>query len=213
MSLKVTLLLLTAFIMLMMGARFFYSGECRFIFLLWNLFLSWIPLALSRHFSNMHQQHWVKQAILLCTWLLFFPNSLYVVTDLVHLNRQSIVPVWFDAILIFTAAVTSIFMGFVSLQRLEKYLHRRFPVNYINRVIAMILFMSSFGVYLGRFLRWNSWDIIGNPVPLMHSIAVRMASPASHGRTWVVTLLLTVLFYLLWLLVKKMPGHQGRATI
>jgi uncharacterized membrane protein len=77
--------------------------------------------------------------------------------------------------------------------------------------IIFILFLASFGVYLGRFLRWNSWDIISNPFGLASSILQRFIFPFNHLQTWGVTVMLTTLFYLLYLTIKKMPGYVNQA--
>ncbi len=67
------------------------------------------------------------------------------------------------------------------------------------------LFLGSFGVYIGRFLRWNSWDIVTNPFSLLVEIAKQFAMPFQHYRTWAVTVLLTGLFSLLYFGIKKLP--------
>lgn len=209
--LKIVYLLL-AFACSMIAVRFLYSGEHRFLFISWNLFLAWLPWRISTQFNSMQNKHRLQQALLLLVWLLFFPNALYVVTDLIHLQAVTIVPVWFDAILLFAAAVTGLVMAFASLLRLEEYVQTKYSERFTAFLIAFVLFLGSFGVYLGRFLRWNSWDILKDPAGVFYQIAHRIIFPLSHGRTWGITLLLSVFFYLLWLLVKKMPGHIGRAS-
>jgi uncharacterized membrane protein len=211
-SFQKILALLLGFIGSLITVRYFYSGEPRFFFLVWNLFLAWVPLAVCAVLKN-SKQHWAKQTLLFLVWLLFFPNGLYVVTDLVHLNSKSSVPVWFDAVLLFSAAITSLIMAFASLLKMEVFLLRRFTENTVQWMIMAILFLGSFGVYLGRFLRWNSWDIVNSPVELMGQVAHRLLFPLEHGRTWSTTLVLAVFFYLLWLVIKKMPGHLNRAAV
>lgn len=206
------LLLLLGFIGSLIAVRFLYSGEYRFLFLVWNLFLAWVPLAISGCLKN-PKQHWTKQMAFFTVWLLFFPNGLYVVTDLIHLHSNSTVPLWFDAVLLFTAAITSLIMAFASLRNIEVFLLKRFSEKAVQLMTMTILFLGSFGVYLGRFLRWNSWDIINNPVELMSQVVYRFIFPFDHGRTWGTTLVLTVFFYLLWLIIKKMPGHLNRAAV
>ncbi len=194
-----------AFIFLMLAARFIFTGKPGFIFLIWNLFLAWIPFAMSTQFKKLQNSSLLKQAALFFVWLLFFPNALYVVTDLIHLNVQTAVPKWFDAVLLFTAAVTAIFMALVSLLRMEKFIATKFKM--VNGIMMVIIFLGSFGVYLGRFLRWNSWDLISNPLPLFAAMAERFIFPLRHIQTWGITCLLTILFYLLFLAVKKLPGY------
>jgi uncharacterized membrane protein len=195
----------------MIIARMIYSGKYAFVFLVWNLFLAWLPFIISTGFKKMlHKQKW-KQVLVFCTWLLFFPNALYIVTDLIHLNLETAVPKWFDAVLLFTSCITGLMMAFISLIRAEKYLSYHFNNRVVNAQFFFILFLASFGVYLGRFLRWNSWDIISNPFALLFSIVQRFIFPLQHLQTWGVTILFTTLFYLLYLTIKKLPGYLNQA--
>ena len=207
------LLAFFAFIGLMITARVIYSGEYRFIFLIWNLFLAWIPFIISTSFKRIQHIKWRKQSFVFFIWFLFFPNALYIVTDLIHLDIESTVPKWYDALLLFSSSITGLLMAFVSLLRMEKFLLLKFNNKMVNMMILVILFFGAFGVYLGRFLRWNSWDIISNPFGLVVSIAQRFIFPFQHLQTWGITLLLTTLFYLLYLAIKNLPGYLNQATI
>ena len=144
-------------------------------------------------------------------WFIFLPNALYVVTDLIHLDIVSTVPKWYDALLLFAASMVSLLMAFISLLRAETFLLYRFSNKIVNAVMLTVLFFGSFGVYLGRFLRWNSWDVVSNPVSLFFSIAERFIFPFRHLQTWGVTAMFTILFYLLYMAVKKMPGYISQA--
>ena len=147
-----------------------------------------------------------------CSWLIFFPNALYIVTDLIHLEQESKVPKWFDAVLIFSSSVVGLMMAFISLHRAEKYLQQLFKRKIVAMLVGLLLFLGSFGVYLGRFLRWNSWDILSNPFQLIPSIAQLIISPLEHFETWGITFMLTALFYLLYIAIKKMPGYLSQAN-
>lgn len=150
------------FIFCMLIIRIFYSGNYRYIFLLWNIFLAWIPFYVSKALVKQKNICW-RSALLFITWLLFFPNALYIVTDLMHLEVKTDVPVWYDVILLFTSASTGLIMAFASLYRVEKFLENKMGRLTINTTIVFCLFLGSFGVYLGRFLRLNSWNIISHP--------------------------------------------------
>jgi uncharacterized membrane protein len=200
-----------AFIAMMIAIRYIYSGGHGFLFLIWNLFLAWIPFTISPFFSKIiHKKKW-KQAVLFACWFAFFPNALYIVTDLIHLDLETVVPKWYDALLIFSSSVAGLLMAFVSLLQVEKYLLVKFKERKVHIIIAAILFLGSFGVYLGRFLRWNSWDIITNPLRLLYTIAQRCIFPWQYVTTWGITMLFTVFFYLLYLAIKKLPGYVNQA--
>lgn len=199
------------FIACLIACRIYFSGSLLFIFLAWNIFLAWIPFFISSYLRPSSLVKW-KQYLLLTGWLLFFPNSLYIITDLIHLDRETGIPKWFDAILIFSASAAGLLMAFISLYRVEQFLNKLMKKKWVNGLVLLMLFLGSFGVYLGRFLRWNSWDIITNPVHLFVTIGGRILFPFDHLYTWGVTSLLTVLFYLIYFSAKKLPGYLYRAN-
>ena len=195
------------FIITLLVLRMVYANNIRYITLLWNLFLAWIPFQLSTLLTKKRPYNKWHQYFLLAAWLLFFPNALYIITDLVHLeDARNDAPVWFDAILLFTSSVTGLIMAFASLFKVEIFLQQKIKHSLVNRLIVGCLFVGSFGVYLGRFLRYNSWDIITDPLNLLSQVVAPFALPLQHYRTWGVTVLLTCLFSLLYFAVKKLPG-------
>lgn len=202
-----------AFIGALLVVRILYTGSLLYLFLVWNIFLAWIPFSVSSLFRKIIDKSRWKQALLFCCWLAFFPNALYIVTDLVHLQMESTVPKWFDAVLLFSSSVVGLMMAFISLYRVEKYLQGIVHKKMLSPLIILILFLGSFGVYLGRFLRWNSWDIISNPFRLILSIGQRVIAPFDHLQTWGITLTFAVLFYLLYISLKKLPGYISQANI
>ncbi len=202
-----------AFIAVLIVIRILYSGSLLYLFLVWNLFLAWIPLKISSFMDKpVHTGKWL-QGLLFCCWLAFFPNALYIVTDLVHLQVESSIPKWFDVILLLSSSIVGIIMAFISLYRVEIFLLKTVNKKMQSPVIILILFLGSFGVYLGRFLRWNSWDIISNPFQLLLSIGQRIISPLDHVQTWGITFIFTIFFYLLYLSIKKLPGYVSQANI
>ena len=212
-SFQKTLFAFFGFIGLLIAVRIFYTGSTLYLFLVWNIFLAWIPFAVSSLFGKLHRKPKWQQAIIFCIWLAFFPNALYIVTDLIHLDIESGVPKWFDAVLLFSASVVGLMMAFVSLYLAEAHLLSVKLRKFRPPFIFLVLFLGSFGVYLGRFLRWNSWDIISNPFQLLLSISNRIISTIDHLQTWTVTGTLTIFFYLLYISIKKMPGYVSRANI
>ncbi len=194
------------FIGFMIFARIVYSGSFRYIFICWNLFLAWIPYILSCFFVVYKQREKWKQLLLFVSWLLFFPNALYIVTDLIHLEESSNFPLWYDALLLFASSFVGLIMAFISLQKVEYNLHGIFSRPIVRAFIPLILFIGSFGVYLGRFQRWNSWDIVHNPLELALDILVRIISPVDNFKTWVITIILTALYSLLYFFIKILPN-------
>lgn len=195
------------FIGMLLFVRILFSGQLHYLFLVWNIFLAWVPFFISGLFNRINIKSKWLQLFIFCCWLAFFPNALYIITDLVHLELKTTVPKWFDAILLFSSSIVGLIMAFISLYRVEKYLYKFFPDKVVTCLILVIMFLGSFGVYLGRFLRWNSWDIISNPFQLIGSIGYHVISPVDHFQTWGITFILTVLFYLLYFSAKKLPAY------
>ncbi len=210
-SFNTILFLFFSFIVSLITARVYFTSSLLYSFLVWNIFLAFIPYWLSNLLFKNGYNNYVSISLFV-VWLLFFPNALYIITDLIHLQRQTVVPVWFDAIILFSSALLGLILAFVSLFRVEEFLRLKFTSSKINIAIPLLLFLGSFGVYLGRFLRWNSWDIIQNPLGLISSIANRFIFPWEHLRTWGLTFMLTGLFYILYLCIKKLPIYLKQAV-
>ena len=180
--------------------RVLYSATPTFLFLNWNLFLAFIPWALSSLLIVYPKLQQKKLAVvgLLATWLLFFPNAPYILTDLFHLKWASSMPMWFDLLLILSFAWVGLLFGFMSLWDIEKILKRYLITSRLKGLLryrlslpifsTILLFIGSFGIYLGRYLRWNSWDILAEPFALIYDIGDRFINPFEHPRTWGVTL-------------------------
>lgn len=175
------------------------------LFMIWNIFLAWIPYALSNYFSEVKQKAKWKQLFLFVSWLLFFPNALYIVTDLIHLAENTGIPLWYDAVLLFASSFIGIMMAFVSLRKVEMFLQKTFSKTAVAFLIPAILFVASFGVYLGRFQRWNSWDVVKDPTALAVDILSNFISPVDNYKTWAITILFTGIYSMLYFFLKFLP--------
>lgn len=180
--------------------RVAYTQSTLYLFLDWNLFLAFIPWALTTWLalSPRLEERKFSLLLLLMTWLIFFPNAPYIITDLFHLQHSSAMPVWYDTVQIVAFAWTGLLFGFLSLREIEY----RIRISWGNRmaivVIAALLFLSGLGIYIGRFLRWNSWDLINNPLRLLGDITERVLHPLEHTRTWGVTLFMGILLNMIY---------------
>lgn len=196
------LVLMTAFCFTLFIFRYYISDTKVFLFLNWNLFLAGIPLAISTFIVHFKIKSKLSLFILVLAWILFFPNSPYILTDLFHLRPRHFVPIWYDLIVILSYAWTGLMFGFVSLLQIEKLLSEYIDQKIIRIISVFFMFISSFGVYLGRFLRWNSWDILGNPFGLFGDIFNRFFFPFDHSRTWGMTILMGILLNLMYFSIK-----------
>ena len=144
-----------------------YSGTERYGFLIWNLFLAWIPFIISYFtYTLTLQRKWVYLFIPVAAflWLIFFPNAPYILTDFQHLAKVTgDLPVWYDVMMLIWFSFTGVLLGMVSLFLMQEIVRREFGRWVGWGFVALVAGLSSAGVYVGRFLRWNSWDIFRNP--------------------------------------------------
>lgn len=143
------------------------SGSEEYTFLIWNLFLAWIPLGMAyaaSSFAKKRRNLFVTMPLAVIPWLLFFPNSPYILTDLQHLSHpHPYIPVWFDTLLINWFAWTGTLLGVFSLFLMQDIVRRAFGRVAGWLFVLIVGLLSGLGIYIGRFLRWNSWDIILHP--------------------------------------------------
>jgi uncharacterized membrane protein len=201
---------LSLFCFLLSLMRCVFSDTNRFVFLNWNLFLAFIPWLLTTWLiiQPKIQRYKIVLGLIICLWLLFFPNAPYILTDLFHLKLKSSMPVWFDLILILSFAWTGILFGFFSLWDIEHIFSKFLKQKYITVISIFLLFLSSFGVYLGRYLRWNSWDIIQNPLQLGYDIGDRFVNPFVHTRTWGMTIFMGLFLSIIYFSFKLIKNRK-----
>ena len=200
------LILMTGFCFSLSIFRYYISETKVFFFLNWNLFLAWIPFIISSFLLIFNIKSKLSLMIAVGAWIIFFPNSPYILTDLFHLKSRNSIPIWYDLVVILSYAWTGLFCGFVSLLDIEKLLSVHFKRSTINYITVSFLFLTSFGVYLGRFLRWNSWDILSNPFGLFNDILVRIIYPMEYTKTWGITILMGIMLNFMYFMMKSMKN-------
>lgn len=172
------------------------SHNIRYWFLLWNLLLAWVPLGLVLLLrERLKFYRWVSwQSIgLSFLWLAFLPNSFYLVSDLVHLHSSGEVSIIFDAVMFMTFIFNGFIAGFASLYLIHGMLLQRFERSKVNGFIAGVLLLCSLAIYLGRDLRWNTWDIMVNPAGILFDVSERVINPSTHTEVFSTTALIFVL--------------------
>ncbi|AZB01377.1 DUF1361 domain-containing protein [Chryseobacterium joostei] len=209
---NVLLILMTLFCLSLSIFRYYISDTKVFFFLNWNLFLAWIPLLLSSIILAFNINGKLSLAFIIIVWILFFPNSPYILTDLFHLKARNAIPIWYDLIVILSYAWTGLICGFISLSDIEKLLSCYTKDRTINGIVIVFLFMSSFGVYLGRFLRWNSWDVLNNPFGLFNDIVIRFIYPLEYTKTWGVTLLMGIMLNFMYFTFKLVKNNNEKTV-
>lgn len=188
---------------ILIAVRIFFSERLMYMFLVWNLFLAVIPLIISRTLQHENSIN-TKTMSLLFVWLIFFPNAPYIITDVFHFSERPPVPKWFDLLIVVSAAWNGLIPGIISLMQVERFVKRTVSTRKAKVVVFISLMMSAFGIYVGRFLRFNSWDIITNPKNLGDALLSRLLYPFQHPRTWAFTLLFGCLLLLMYYTISKL---------
>ena len=189
-----TLLALTlasAFCVVLVVARAVATETAVFAWLVWNLFLAWVPFVLALVVYDGHRRGARPRLLvpLSLLWLVFFPNAPYILTDFVHLEHELAAPLWFDALMIASFAFTGLLLGYASLYLMQSVVRARFGVLAGWAAAIGALAISSIGIYLGRFVRVNSWDVVTNPDFLLGIARLRLEDPLGNPKLIAVALL------------------------
>jgi uncharacterized membrane protein len=192
------------------------TGSFYYFFLPWNLFLAWIPYLISIGFRRLSplKANKLKIITIFCTWIIFLPNSPYLLTDLVHLAARPGIPLWYDALLVILFAWTGLLLGLISMANAHHYIRNNFQEWIARLVMLFIITLCSFGIYVGRVLRWNSWDLIVQPLALMKDIAAQFLHPFHHQQTFGMTFSFSVFLALCYYTLQAFstPLKDDQAT-
>jgi uncharacterized membrane protein len=160
-----TLLGASALCVALVEVRTQETGSDYYRFLVWNLILAWVPfvLALAAYARARGRRVDAVVVALLVPWLLFFPNAPYLLTDFIHLDEGP-APLWYDALMLSAFAWTALALGFASLYLVQMIVRRALGATAAWAGVVAALALASVGVYVGRFIRFNSWDALLHPV-------------------------------------------------
>ncbi len=193
-------------------ARIVRTGNIGYGFLLWNLFLAWLPLIFALLASEKYQaaasgRNW-RFLGLAGAWLLFFPNAPYIFTDLIHLRTHFFNHFWVDLVLILLCALTGLVLGFVSLYLMQSVVTRMLGRAASWLFIATVAGLSGFGIYLGRILRFNSWDVLFKPVDLYHGIGRWAADPLANSSSFGFPVLFATFMFIAYVMLYGLTHLQ-----
>ena len=194
------LLVLSLYCVMLSAFRFLYTGTYGYLSLNWNLALAFLPWLLTSVAVLRDVRSRIAILAIIAVWLLFFPNCLYILTDLIHLRRVANAPLWLDLIVVLSFAWAGLCFGFVSLMDIEFFLKERFHAgaNTVAFLSVCMIYVAAFGIYIGRFWRWNSWDLLGNPAELMHFMFDRFTDAGNTYRVAAFTILMGTLLNLMY---------------
>jgi uncharacterized membrane protein len=190
----------------LLALRMWYSHTTHYWFLAWNLILAWVPFVSGGIAYTLSSRRvvaaYIAVAISAAVWLIFFPNAPYILTDFLHLGSMGdIVPGWFDVLMLFWFAWAGLMLGVVSLYLMQDIVRRALGVaaGWVFAVLAAGL--GSLGIYVGRFLRWNSWDILRRPESLTEELFGRVTHTGDQPRLLGFTMMIALLFLFIYVAV------------
>jgi uncharacterized membrane protein len=161
----------------LMGAR-------GYSFLLWNLWLAWLPYLAALWAEQIAARRPRAGWRLMpagALWLLFLPNAPYLMTDFVHLPAMGFVW-WYDVGTLLAFAWAGCLLGVASLHLMQGLVRERLGAALSWAFVLICVGLSGVGIYLGRFLRWNSWDVFTSPRALAGELVALLADPAAYPR-------------------------------
>jgi uncharacterized membrane protein len=195
-------------------ARIYWTGKWHYGFLVWNLFLAWLPLLFALLAREQYQNTSGRNGNfvgLTAAWLLFFPNSPYIFTDVIHLTTRYYSHFWVDLVLVLSCALTGLVVGFLSLFLMQSIVRRIWGAFASWLFIASVTGLSSFGIYMGRFLRFNSWDVIFKPVTVYHGIGHWAANPLGNSTSFAFPILFAAFLFIAYVMLYGLTHLQPTA--
>lgn len=189
------------------------NESTQFSYLVWNLFLAWIPLLFAVRLTHvLRYKLWStwEAMSLSALWLLFLPNSFYMISDFIHLQEVRRIDILYDTLMFTSFIYTGVVLGFSSLYLVHMQLRKRMPEGEAAAWVGLVLALCSGAIYIGRDLRWNSWDIMTNPGGLLFDVSDRIVhiSTYPHMLLTVITffILLSSMYLLLWRGIKMLDS-------
>jgi uncharacterized membrane protein len=209
--LTIFLFAISVFCVALSAFRVLYTHTSGYLFLNWNLFLAFLPWLLTSLARFRKVKNRIAILVIVAVWLLFFPNCLYILTDLVHLREIENAPLWLDFIVVLSFAWAGLCYGFASLMDIEYFLGEKFRAS--AKTVAFLstcmIYVAAFGIYIGRFWRWNSWDILGNPADLAHETFDRFTGGGNYYRIFGFTILMGTLLNFMYSAIRYMRRNSA----
>ncbi len=178
-------------------------------YLLWNLGLAWIPLALVLWLQKvLRTSLWSSWLPLIITllWLSFLPNSFYMLTDYIHLLESERVNPLFDLVMFTSLILNALILGYLSLYLVHQEFVKRLSRRTSALLVGGVLLLSSFAIFIGRDLRWNTWDVVLNPASVIFDVSDRLINPGAHPQVFSTTfsffVLLTSIYVVIWQMMR-----------
>lgn len=200
-------------VLLLVGADRAHSTY--YLFLIYNMGLAFIPVLLALWLvDRLRKTPWLSlgNIIISLLWLGFLPNSFYMITDLIHAQASIGFDLLFNIVVIMLCIFNSLVAGYISLYLIHTALLKRFYYRNVHIAVGLVILLCSFAIYLGRYLRWNSWDVVINPAGLLFDVTDSLASPSTHPGLLSTVLsffiLLTTMYVVIWQIARVLKQSK-----
>ena len=186
----------SALAIVLLATRVAWTHERAYVFLVWNLFLAWVPYGCAIAIRALHGRRLGTLALVpfFLLWLGFLPNAPYLVTDFIHLRFRGGAPLWFDAVMLAAFAWAGVGLGTASLRVCAHVVRVRAGSVAVLAFTPLVALATGFGIYLGRFLRLNTWDVATRPGTVLVQTLSPLVDPLGHVHAWTVTLTFALFF-------------------
>ena len=194
----------------LVALRMCVTHSWTYAFYYWNLFLALIPLMASTWLDTRASLWTVRNLVSLGVWFCFLPNAPYLITDMVHFQegpRRG--PIYLDEAIVFASALNGVLLAYASVRRVEEWLLGSYAERPVRIAVIAVFLACGFGIYLGRYLRLNSWNILTHPMTVAREVGVRVIFPFEYRQTWAVTLLFGVLLWAGYMALRYRRAEAG----
>lgn len=199
---------LSAFLLL--SVRVIATDSTRYLFLVWNLMLGLFPLfilVLHKIYLKKHKWQSIGSLLLIFVFIAFLPNAFYIMTDYTHLRGASEININYDILMINAFVFAGLIWGYCATLEFHRELRKKLPEIQSVIIMGLIFLAVSFAIYLGRFVRWNSWDILLQPAAIIFDVSEQVVNPNMHSNAYLYTtaffIVLFSVHYTLWRLIRK----------
>ncbi len=192
----------------LLGARIVRAEQGTFSFLVYNLALAWIPWVASL-LCVRARGAWLAGGLV--GWLLFFPNASYIVTDFVHLKLRPPIPLWYDVGMLAAFAWAGLLLAVTSLSAVHRRVERALGKAAGWVFVLLASGLSGLGIYLGRFWRLNSWDVLFAPSEIARGLVAMALHPLGHPRAWGVAVMFGALTFVVYSAFRS-GSHAAEAS-
>ena len=207
------LALFTVYCLVALAIRNRVQENTMYNFLKWNLFLAFVPFAVA-FLIYIFYDKLGKLIVILgsCAWLLFYPNAPYMISDLIHVQSTDALVIY-DTLIIFSFSILALFFGFYSLKIIHLIFRQMVGIKTANTIVFLSIIIASGGIYLGRILRLNSWDLFTHPIKVFTDVFHHLFPVTKNPATYAILLLFSIIQFLILMMMKEMNGVNGKGLI